>query len=546
MLERLTLLLKRYPHLSLHVVPGTRNVHFILCGMLQNSKWVSSNLIEPTRKDEVGIHAVDLTPIRLRWVEEFEAEPLRVNKECDRDTAHRLVEDGGSWLDESFKGKPFYVLFGEAPQHKQRVQESELLFRDLFEVTSTSQTDRHGLPLKFTENQLIPNFSELAMVGFVKIDVSGLLDTNQSLSLGNSRADSPYEFMMKWRKSFHENNNAAIDIYPLDASYEGDEFISDQNILWSERLDAKGVDKEERIPVGWIGRGSSVLWGVGAPEFQIERMTTAVVGTTQQGKSVVAYHLLARYLDLKLPQRTLNSDLDSNGAPFTVVVWNCKPGKEDPQAPDDVPRHPKALTAFKAVIGSIAKPVIARRPLELEKAFESYGAGLAYYTELDLNDKAAVAVCERLGQAIGGRFVFCFDEILNNPEDADLDNYIKRINDFGATPNTYAMVVHQRLSDLNKRWPWLLQESCVFLKALNRKEDFGSYADVCKGRDWSLGDKFDPFNGVEKTEAAVLKPYRKSITEEPILFSLPEYNIPKADPSVISWDIEHPELLRLA
>ena len=552
-LEDLNKLLEKYPYLSLHLSPGVMNIHFVLSGMLPNPLWVYTNLITKTKDHQVGIHAIDLKPTRLRWVDQMHGDgPMRIQRTTVPEDARDWIREGGRWLNEPSRGDSYYLFFGAAPRMAERAQQSlKPLIRDLYEVEVTSQEDDSGAQLTdpyglFAEHKV--EFKRLHMVGFVKIDEELVREVARH-RVETSPATT-YRVLTAWRKEFHTHTDASVDFIRIEPFRESDDFIDDPNVIWQEHLNGAKIQK--RLNVGWIGDAAAPPDPT-APGFEVERMTTVVLGQPRTGKSIIAYHLLSRYLQLE--------------DKFTTVFWNCKEGDQHSAASatssnGDRPRHPQGLLDFAAVVQEATKqPVIASKPSDLLAAFAEHGTGRAYYTELDPAHEPSAAACAELGLKIGARFVFCFDEIVNRDTHEILMDYLGRIFKQGGENDYYVMLIHQVLGELftnsarfvdtpeeqlRAKWPGLPDAACYFLKKLS-PNDQALFEKYCSTKKPFLDREFHPFQEMDYSKVGVLQPYRKS-TEKPIPISVPAYSkIPEQELKrrlidKVSWgpvDFEH-------
>ncbi|HEV7240565.1 MAG TPA: hypothetical protein VGQ36_15110 [Thermoanaerobaculia bacterium] len=556
LLESLIKLLEKYPYLSLHLSPGVMNIHFVLSGMLPNRLWVYRNLITKAKDHQVGIHAIDLKPTRLRWVDQMHGDgPMRIQRTTVPEDARDWIRNGGRWLNEPSRGDSYYLFFGAAPRMVERAQHClKPLIRDLYEVEVTSQddgvaqlTNPYGLFAKQDE------LKRIHMVGLVRIDEE-LLREFARHRVETSPATT-YRVLTAWRKEFQTHTDASVDFIRIDPFRESDDFIDDPNMIWQEHLNGAKIQK--RLNVGWIGDAAAQPAPT-APGFEVERMTTVVLGQPRTGKSIIAYHLLSRYLQLE--------------GKFTTVLWNCKEGDEHSTAPGsssngDRPRLPKGLLDFAAVVQETTRqPVIASKPSDLSAAFKKYGAGRAYYTELDPGHAPSAAVCAELGTKIGARFVFCFDEIVNrNPHDV-LMKYLGKMFKQGGECDYYVMLIHQVMGELftnsdqfvemheeqlRATWPGLPDAACYFLKTLGTKDEplFKKY---CRDRKPFLDHEFQPFQELDYRKVGVLQPYRKS-AEKAIPISVPGYskipdeNVKQGLKNKVQWgEVDFERLLKQA
>lgn len=501
-------LVKDNPQLSLYQTPDVANVQFMVGGQLPNPKWVADSLISKAqaKKQEelVGVYTVDLKPVRLRWQDVGNEEGgIVIKRPSDREVARRLiVSDKGHWLNAPSEGALFCVFFSEGDMNalaKARIDKS-LAFRDLYEKTPTQQEmQRLKLAMtwgRFEERTPLPFvFTSLAGVGFVEVT-----------------ADNPYRFLTEWRRVFCDQTRVAVEIAPLDVFSQSEELIDNPNVKWSGVLDNASVDKDGRIRIGRIRIGVDHN-STAAPEFEVQKTTTVVLGGSQQGKSVVAFYLLARYL--------------SEG--YSVVYWNCLKGTSNSgnsSLGDGSMRHPDQAIDFASIVWQVnQRTVIALRPEDLLEKAERGGA---YYTELNPEDRASAALCEQLDRRLQNKLVYCFDEIVNCRPDAALLNYFGELSKLGRHSDRYYMLIHQSFKELvgdhgefTGPWPGVPDSACFFLKGLESRDEerFRAYLEA-RNKQTYFEDPQGYFRKMNHTEIAVFQPYLGS-NERPIPLSLP-------------------------
>lgn len=541
LLRTLKELLVEYPYLSLHLTGGVCNIQFILRGVLPNPNWVWDNLIKNKKLNEhdVRINTFDVTAERLRWFDEPGHGPIKIEK-LGSDDARRRVAAGGRWLDEPFKGTPFYLFFASATANAsamvaQARAGERLLLRDLFEVEKETHQLADGVPVS-SWGRVDDTLVAPKAIGVVDLEKRDYANLTHGVTFP-IKAKTAYQCLTAWRADFLEpRTGTSVEIFPLEAVREGDDFVDDPHLLWSERLKGEGV--KNRLSVGWMGTaGAPDL--TASPKFEVERLTTVVLGEPRSGKSIVAYHLLACYLKLDAKK------------PFTVVYWNCKIGEQQDSVAKSTsgmngrPQNPNGLIDFAAIVhNALRQPVIAARTGDLLAKFKKSSKRVrAYYTELDPDDKTAVEDCIRLGDEIGSNFVFCFDEIVNRKvsQGHPLLEYLEQIYKVGGEHNRYFMLVHQVMDELftngqeftkqkddhlrlMSTWPGVPDASCFFLKKLPPR-DQGLYDRYCKKKVAYFGEDIPAFKKMKNTQVAVLQPYQGS-KEKPIPLSLPVYSLP--------------------
>ena len=530
-------------HFGLRVVPYAAEPHLIVSGTM-GPDWIHNNLYEKKGDDkEFYVIALDLKPLRWRWFDlDHGSGPIDVLKTAKRREAKKHIkvpsakkEGGGRLFFEPTGTTAMYYLFfraeyATAPAIAKSIRENTgLPVRDLFLV---EQQYRH----RMQDGQLVKCFGELGDDAYplshflTGTEVVAVVQMEPDVvCVPNSKERRSYQKLLEWGQQFKKDlrdNTFTVDVVPYECIHDAEEIALPYSV-WLEYLTktTKENDAALQIPIGWLESAGNLSLVGGRPPFVIQQSPMAIVGAKGSGKSIIAFHQLARY---------------AKDRGFTVIFINYKnSGEGTVPTADEGPRQHGELLDFAAVIDQAAGvKTLAIRWQDLPRGIEPGGV---YYTEF-WPGRTSWEVWNEIKKVVGQKVVLCFDEVVNatkrdpglDPEAPGLMRHLLRTE---RSNHIYAMIIHQSLSDLWEEtqtngikrfiWPGFQGDSYVAMTGLIDKSDKDLYDKLFYDRKPTFHGydvKFERLKGLVKGKFAFVPP-EQSRRFAPIPLQIPDYKM---------------------